>query len=136
METTDMRRRNLSGIYIFDTLPHDQRRKPTCLEDCMVRTRLNWLWKQYGGSEPYNGMEFLRNVAKKINETFCDVWSYLKDEEKEGLSCPFVETSEVSASRLINDIDRKCMLLHDIAVMMELCAQGSEADPNYQPDND
>ena len=36
-------RRNLSGIYIFDTLPGDAKRQPTCIEDCNEATRLEWL---------------------------------------------------------------------------------------------
>ena len=31
---TNPTRRNLSGVYIFDVLPGDERRKPTCFEDC------------------------------------------------------------------------------------------------------
>jgi hypothetical protein len=36
-------RRNLSGIYIFDTLPGDERRKPTCFEDCTEEKQQEWL---------------------------------------------------------------------------------------------
>lgn len=37
------KRRNLSGIYIFDKFPEDERRKPTCIEDCQEETRKKWL---------------------------------------------------------------------------------------------
>lgn len=44
METmTNPTRRNLSGIYIFDTLPGDERRKPTCFEDCTEEKQDEWL---------------------------------------------------------------------------------------------
>lgn len=36
-------RRNLSGIYIFDVLPGDERRKPTCFEDCTEEKQKEWL---------------------------------------------------------------------------------------------
>lgn len=36
-------RRNLSGIYIFDQLNGDDKKKPTCIEDCNVDTRQDWL---------------------------------------------------------------------------------------------
>lgn len=36
-------RRNLSGIYIFDVLPGDERRKPTCFEDCTEEKQQEWL---------------------------------------------------------------------------------------------
>ena len=43
METTELKRRGLSGIYIFDTFPGEERRKPTCVEDCQESTRREWL---------------------------------------------------------------------------------------------
>jgi hypothetical protein len=36
-------RRNLSGVYIFDVLPGDERRKPTCFEDCTEEKQQEWL---------------------------------------------------------------------------------------------
>lgn len=36
-------RSNLSGIYIFDTLEGEEKRTPTCIEDCREETRLRWL---------------------------------------------------------------------------------------------
>ena len=40
---TNPTRRNLSGIYIFDVLPGDVRRKPTCFEDCTEEKQQEWL---------------------------------------------------------------------------------------------
>lgn len=39
----DTARRNLSGVFIFDTLPGDERRKPTCFEDCTEEKQKEWL---------------------------------------------------------------------------------------------
>lgn len=36
-----MKRRNLSGIFIFDKLEGEEKPTPTCLEDCTPETRLN-----------------------------------------------------------------------------------------------
>lgn len=36
-------RRNLSGVYIFDTLPGDDKRQPTCFEDCTEEKQQEWL---------------------------------------------------------------------------------------------
>ncbi len=36
-------RHNLSGIYIFDQLEGDNKKKPTCIEDCNKDTRQEWL---------------------------------------------------------------------------------------------
>lgn len=38
-----MIRRNLSGIYIFDHFPNEEKRQPTCIEDCQQTTRDEWL---------------------------------------------------------------------------------------------
>ena len=40
---TSVTRRNLSGVFIFDTLPGDERRKPTCFEDCTEEKQQEWL---------------------------------------------------------------------------------------------
>jgi hypothetical protein len=41
MMKTNPTRRNLSGIYIFDVLPDDERRQPTCFEDCTEESKMN-----------------------------------------------------------------------------------------------
>lgn len=38
-----MIRRNISGIYIFDKFPEEEKRQPTCIEDCQSTTRNEWL---------------------------------------------------------------------------------------------
>jgi hypothetical protein len=38
-----MRRRNLSGIFIFDKFPEEEKRQPTCFEDCQEETQDKWL---------------------------------------------------------------------------------------------
>lgn len=38
-----MKRYGLSGIYIFDRFPGEERRQPTCIEDCQEETRTQWL---------------------------------------------------------------------------------------------
>ena len=43
MMKTNPTRRNLSGIYIFDVLPGDERRQPTCFEDCTEEKQDEWL---------------------------------------------------------------------------------------------
>ena len=40
---TELIRRNISGIYIFDKFPSDERHRPTCVEDCQMATRKKWL---------------------------------------------------------------------------------------------
>jgi hypothetical protein len=40
---TNPTRRNLSGVFIFDTLPGDVKRQPTCFEDCTEEKQQEWL---------------------------------------------------------------------------------------------
>jgi hypothetical protein len=40
---TNPTRRNLSGVYIFDVLPGDVKRQPTCFEDCTEEKQQEWL---------------------------------------------------------------------------------------------
>lgn len=35
----ELKRRGLSGIYIFDQFPDEPKRQPTCIEDCQPETR-------------------------------------------------------------------------------------------------
>ena len=35
----ELKRRDLSGIFIFDTFPGEIHRRPTCIEDCQTETR-------------------------------------------------------------------------------------------------
>lgn len=36
-------RRNISGIYIFDKFEGEDKKSPTCFEDCQEETQLKWL---------------------------------------------------------------------------------------------
>jgi hypothetical protein len=55
-----MRRRNLSGIYIFDKFKDEDKRQPTCFEDCQEETQNRWLDSLE--------MEALKNLAKMLGE--------------------------------------------------------------------
>ena len=37
-----MKRYGISGIYIFDKFPGEEKRQPTCIEDCQPETRQKW----------------------------------------------------------------------------------------------
>lgn len=39
----NIKRCNLSGIYLFDRLEGDEKKKPTCIEDCSDNVREKWL---------------------------------------------------------------------------------------------
>lgn len=57
---TNPTRRNLSGIYIFDVLPGDVKRKPTVFEDCTQETQQYWLDSLT--------VEALKNLSKMLGE--------------------------------------------------------------------
>jgi hypothetical protein len=38
-----MKRRNLSGVYIFEKFEDEESREPTCFEDCTEATQDRWL---------------------------------------------------------------------------------------------
>jgi hypothetical protein len=61
MMMTSPTRRNLSGIYIFDTLPGDDRRKPTVFEDCTEEKQNEWL----DSLSP----EALKSLSKQLAKT-------------------------------------------------------------------
>lgn len=59
------KRRNLSGIFIFDTLEGDDKREPTCFEECREETQDEWL----DSLEP----EALKTLAKMLGNTLKDL---------------------------------------------------------------
>jgi hypothetical protein len=59
-----MKRRNLSGIFIFDKLEGEEKSTPTCLEDCTPETRLKWL----EGLEKGALINCIEHLCETINE--------------------------------------------------------------------
>jgi hypothetical protein len=64
-----MKRRNLSGIYIFDTLEGDEKREPTCFEDCRRETQDAWLEKLDKGSL-IELSKHLASTLRKVGDDF------------------------------------------------------------------
>ena len=67
----ELKRRNISGIYIFDKFPTDDRRKPTCVEDCQPATRKKWMEK--------HETDYLRNVIEQLADSFKKLTEYCYD---------------------------------------------------------
>lgn len=63
------KRRNLSGIYIFDKFPEDEKRQPTCLEDCQEETRKKWL-ETLEKEALINCVEHLCKTIRAISDKF------------------------------------------------------------------
>jgi hypothetical protein len=56
-----MKRRNLSGIYIFHKFEDEERREPTCFEDCPEEKQDEWL-------NSLNA-EAVKNLSKQLAKT-------------------------------------------------------------------
>ena len=65
----EYKRRNLSGIYIFDTFPGEDKRQPTCIEDCQEETRKNWL-ESLEKESLINTVEHLCETLRCISDQF------------------------------------------------------------------
>lgn len=118
-------RRNISGVYIFDTLPADARRQPTCIEDCRENTRLSYL---HTLSE-----EELRDLGRHLNKCFNSLWSLLTDDEQRRISDITLHrtvcvTTCALREDLIDEVNRFCRLLRVIADVAGISARGSEFD--------
>lgn len=79
---TNVTRRNLSGVYIFDTLPGDVKRQPTCFEDCTEEKQQEWL----DSLTP----EALKNLSiqlgktlRQIGDQFDIITGYEEDEQED-----------------------------------------------------
>ena len=61
------RRRNLSGIYIFHKFEDEDRRKPTCFEDCPIEKQDEWL-NSLDPAAVKNLAKQLAGIIKEIGE--------------------------------------------------------------------
>lgn len=69
-----LERRNISGIYIFDTYPGEEKRQPTCFEDCQEETQDKWL----DSLEPEALKNLSKQLAKKLKEV-CEQFDIMSD---------------------------------------------------------
>lgn len=60
-----MTRRNISGVYIFEQFEGEDKREPTCFEDCTEATQDKWL--------DTLDKEALINLAKILGRTITDL---------------------------------------------------------------
>lgn len=63
-----IKRRNLSGIYIFEKFEGEEKRQPTCFEDCTEETQDRWL-------DSLNP-EATRNLAKMLAKSLREVGDF------------------------------------------------------------
>jgi len=61
MKIDQVNRRNISGIYIFHQFEEDERREPTCFEDCPEEKQDEWMTTLSEDS--------LKNLAKQLART-------------------------------------------------------------------
>jgi hypothetical protein len=69
---SELKRRDLSGIWIFDQFPGETERQPTCIEDCQPETRHKLLMTK--------NKEWLRDCIKQLADTFKETTDYLVTE--------------------------------------------------------
>jgi len=62
-------RRNLSGIYIFHKFEDEERREPTCFEDCPEEKQDEWL----NSLDP----DAVKNLAKMLGRTLRSIGDQL-----------------------------------------------------------
>ena len=69
MSIEKLNRRNLSGIYIFHKFDDEERREPTCFEDCPESKQDEWL----------NSLdtEAIKNLAKQLGRTIRSIGDQL-----------------------------------------------------------
>lgn len=60
-----MNRRNLSGIYIFHKFEDEDKREPTCFEDCPEEKQDEWL----NSLDP----EAVKSLAKQLGKTLREI---------------------------------------------------------------
>lgn len=74
MQSQQHKRRNISGIYIFDQFPDDEKRQPTCIEDCQQEIRRAWLMKRQ------DNVYAKQAIITMIYDSFLELCGYLHNE--------------------------------------------------------
>jgi hypothetical protein len=64
-----MNRRNLSGVYIFHKFDNEERRQPTCFEDCPEEKQDEWL-NSLDSEAVKNLAKHLATTLRKIGDQF------------------------------------------------------------------
>lgn len=69
MSIEHVNRRNITGIYIFHKFEEDEKREPTCFEDCPEEKQDEWL----------NSLdaEAVKNLAKMLGRTIRSIGDQL-----------------------------------------------------------
>ena len=62
---SEVNRRNLSGVYIFHKFDNEEKREPTCFEDCPDSKQDEWL----NSLDP----EAVKNLAKHLAKTLREI---------------------------------------------------------------
>ena len=118
-----MKRRNLSGIYIFDKFPGEDHQVPTCIEDCQTKTLENLIFKK----DEY----WLEFAETRLLNTFNQMMNSIADfTDKEGMDIIINEmhkhlnelndTAQEKLEKCRNRIFFLCRYIHDIADLFDI----------------
>lgn len=119
-----MKRRNLSGIYIFDKFPGEDHQVSTCIEDCQTKTLENWISNN-------KNLYWLDSVEKRLLNTFSQMMNCIADStDKEGIELITNEmhkylneintTIQDELERYHNRILFLCRYIHDFADLFDI----------------
>lgn len=131
MQCVQHKRRNISGIYIFDKFPTDEKRQPTCIEDCSQDTRRAWLMKR-------GDTDCAKQAITMVYDAFVGLCDYLhkegciKDEWYKDFISMANEKKEMAkcnlslhelANLLDESCDKLCLCADACGVEVEGCEQ-------------
>ena len=84
----EIKRRNLSGIFIFDILPGDVRRQPTVFEDCTEEKQQEWL-DSLTVEALHNLCKMLGRSLRGLGDRF-DIMSGTEGDEDDDYPCDII----------------------------------------------
>ena len=113
-------------MYILDKFPTDERRKPTCVEDCQMATRKRWM-EAYEKEYLRNAIEILADSFKTLTEYCWDGGAIKKEWRDEfiAMADKWIERSKLNWARheLANQINLICdkitLLADSVGVVRE-----------------
>lgn len=108
-----MERYDVSGIYIFDKFPDEEKRQPTCVEDCQEEIRVKWLESL--------DIEALHKTGEIILDSIQNLIDLSTDGEdkisvKDLLNAPVLEFKDSEyKDKAVYAVNEMCIYLHKLA---------------------
>lgn len=120
-------RRHLSGVYIFCKFPEEERRQPTCVEDCDQETRTQWI-HSLEKEAAYQLCDHLLNTLERI----LDLADYKDERQKKDtlgqIDWIRIDLDNKDINQLRKIAERICKSIRGVADLYDIRVQDNDEE--------